>query len=634
MFSIDQLLAPPPFSFLFSIFLLAGFDLVGLFGLRYLGVIDKSRTWIRWQAPIFGAMLFAIALYPLALLQITPRFFMQIIAIFCMIGGVMQIFYIEQWHHIFKVKLKTFSKLIRSLSIYRRLTIIILVLMGFTALGPETSADGLDYHLGVAISILNNGGIPLSPEWFSSRLSGNGEVINALSMSIGAEQFGSLLQYISLLATVSLILCSREIDKRFYPPVKSDVSDIAALAAVSAPVLLFLISSSKPQMWPIAMTTFAFILLVHPSRYNLPRSKALINYAVICLLIMTASQTKFNFILSGSLLGLFAFIQIIKRRYFFSSIFIPFIAAFFVIAPPIIWKASVFNSSWLDALITLFPGNLPGTAKMEFVMRHLMNGDSKLPFPLSILIPTNIGSFSSVLGFAGLIFIGLRPGKNLRLWLGIIVILFIILGNICFAPQIGRMYLEPYFWLLIILVLQSNSSALSTYTFLKWPILLQAFIVIIAAGFGAISLFPGALLSSWRTNIMEHFANGYEIMQWADKILPKDAILLNQHRSMALSPRDSVSYEWAGYVDFINGESEIYLNRLKNKNISHILIIGPINYAAPLANCFGDVLAGPGIGHVATRNPFNQGQKYEAWILKFEGNRLPNCALQHTNVKY
>jgi len=268
MFSIDQLLAPPPFSFLFSIFLLAGFDLVGLFGLRYLGVIDKSRTWIRWQAPIFGAMLFAIA-------------FMQIIAIFCMIGGVMQIFYIEQWHHIFKVKLKTFSKLIRSLSIYRRLTIIILVLMGFTALGPETSADGLDYHLGVAISILNNGGIPLSPEWFSSRLSGNGEVINALSMSIGAEQFGSLLQYISLLATVSLILCSREIDKRFYPPVKSDVSDIAALAAVSAPVLLFLISSSKPQMWPIAMTTFAFILLVHPSRYNLPRSKALINYDCI-----------------------------------------------------------------------------------------------------------------------------------------------------------------------------------------------------------------------------------------------------------------------------------------------------------------------------------------------------------------
>lgn len=634
MFNIDQFLAPPPLSALFSIFLLAGFDLIGLFALRRLGMFNEARSWIRWQAPIFGAMLVAIILYPLALLQITPIFFMQVVAIFCMIGGIIQIFYIEEWHHLLKVKLKAFLELIQSQSIYRKFLIIILVLMGFTALGPETSADGLDYHLGVAISILNNGGMPVSPEWFSSRLAGNGEVINALSMSIGAEQFGSLLQYISLLGIVGLILCSREINKRVNHYDKSNVSDIVALAAVSAPVLLFLISSSKPQMWPIAMTTFAFILLVHPSRYNLSPTKTLINYAVICLLIMTASQTKFNFILSGSLLGLFAFIQIIKKRYFFSSIAIPLLAAFFILVPPIIWKASVFNTSWFDALINPFPGNLPGTGKMEFAMRHLMNGDSKLPFPLSILIPTSLGTFSSALGFGGLIFIALRPGKNIWLWSGIAVILIIILGNVCLAPQIGRMYLEPYFWFLIILILQPNTSSLSKYTFLKWPILLQAFIVIIAAGFGAISLFPGALLSSWRTNIMEHFANGYEIMQWADKILPKDAILLNQHRSMALSPRESVSYEWANYVDLSDGESEIYLNRLKKRNISHVLITGPINYAAPLANCFGGVLEGPGFGHIATRNPFNQGQKYEAWILNFESNRLPNCALQHTNVKY
>jgi hypothetical protein len=42
--------------------------------------------------------------------------------------------------------------------------------------------------------------------------------------------------------------------------------------------------------------------------------------------------------------------------------------------------------------------------------------------------------------------------------------------------------------------------------------------------------------------------------------------------------------------------------------------------------CFGKVFAGPGPGRTATRNPFNQGVPFEAWLYEFQSERLPECA--------
>jgi hypothetical protein len=115
-------------------------------------------------------------------------------------------------------------------------------------------------------------------------------------------------------------------------------------------------------------------------------------------------------------------------------------------------------------------------------------------------------------------------------------------------------------------------------------------------------------------------------MQWADTVLPKNAVVLSAHRSMALVPRDAVPYEWSHFVDVKDEETHIYLNRLKSRLVSHMLIVGSINRNLPISNCFGPVIAGPGLGHTATRNPFNQGANYEVWIVEFDSARLPDCA--------
>jgi hypothetical protein len=122
-------------------------------------------------------------------------------------------------------------------------------------------------------------------------------------------------------------------------------------------------------------------------------------------------------------------------------------------------------------------------------------------------------------------------------------------------------------------------------------------------------------------------------MKWADTVLPKNAVVLNGHRSMALMPREAISYDWSYYVDETSEEAQLYLNRLKNRGVSHMLVIGSLDKSIPLAPCFGQTIAGPGIGHVATRNPFNQGGKYEAWIVEFDANKLPDCARVEAKIK-
>jgi hypothetical protein len=627
MFSIDQIVATPPLSAIISLFLIFGCDLIGLYALGGGGFSGGGRRdWVRWQAPIIGSMLLAIFLYPLALADLTSRLFMQVIACFCMAAGAFQMCRIAKAIYAPNKMPGEHKRKIWAQTHPKKLLLFMLLGIGLLAMGPVTSADALDYHLGVAIAILNNGGMPVAPEWFTGRLTGNGEVLNALAVSVGAEQFGSLLQYVSLLGIVGIIIFSRDTRGECDARTRRGTTDLITLAAFSAPVLLFLTSSPKPQMWPIAMTTFAFALALHPLRRNLPRKKALISYALICLLVMTASQAKFNYLLGGGVVGMLALLLMAKQRYFLASVGITLITAALIMVPPIIWKAVAFNASWLDALVHPLPGHLPGTDAMIAHSQFNPDTDSTFPFPLSILIPNSVGAFSVTLGVGWLVLIGLRPGRDIWLWSGICAAAVIVIANVLLAPPAARMYLEPYFWLLFILAVQPNEDPLCRYTWLKWPVFGQAFLFTAACWLGVVSLLPGAFLPAWRTHIMARSANGYEIMKWADEVLPKNAVLLNTHRSMALAPRDAVSSGWIPYVDMNAAETRIYLDRLKLKKVSHVLTSDPIDYSSPLSNCFGRVLAGPGIGHLATRNPFNQGADYKVWILEFESARLPECA--------
>ncbi|WP_443640343.1 DUF1420 family protein [Candidatus Njordibacter sp. Uisw_039] len=627
MFSLDQLAAVPPFSVLASVFLVIGLDYVGLQFLKVSGFVSSDhlnhKDWLRWQSSIIGSVILAVVLYPLALLGLTHFVLMQGLAIALLLMGCIHFFNGLFKRQIMRSNWRKMWSALRNQSIIKTTLAMILIGMGLTSLGPVTSADALDNHIGSAIAVLNDGGLFGHHEWFHHRLSGNGEVLNAVALSIGAEQFGSLLQFTSLLAIVGALLFVHSISKVFQEPFESRY--LIALAGVSAPVVLFLTSAPKPQMWPISMTVLAFVLSLQLYRQNATRAKLMLEYSLVCVLVMVATQAKFNYILGGGLVGIMAFVVMTKQGYFRPALCLGLLIAIVILLPPVALKAIAFDTSLIDAFISPLPGDLPGTRTMVNFSQFNADSASLWFFPLSIFIPSHIGGYGVVLGMGWLLFVGLRPGHYFVLWVGVAASIIIIIANVLLAPPAARMYMEPYFWLLLVLAMQEKQLSKRFVKVFSWPVLGQSVLAVLACSIGAVTLFPGALSPSWRSEVMDRSANGYEVMQWVDKVLPENAVLLSEHRSMALVPRKALSVEWVKFVDMQAPETEYYLNIIRDSHVSHILVIGPINYNRALAGCYGAVLAGPGVGHTATRNPFNQGGYYEAWIMEFESERLPGC---------
>jgi hypothetical protein len=611
-------------------FLILGMDRLGIFFLRRLGFsFDSNTCWIRWQAPLVGGMLMAMVLYPLALAGFTPRLLMRVLATGFILVGITHFLSGARQIYLRGNSLPRLWVFLKSQQLNRKILLLVLLGMGVLALGPVTNADALDYHMGVAIALLNHGGMPYIPEWFIGRLAGNGEVLNAFAISVGAEQFGSLLQYVSLLGIVGIILHSWRDDKSTADKNQINRVNLIALAATSAPILIFLISSPKPQMWPIAMTTFAFTLLVSPSSEKLSKYGSLAIFGLICALVMTASQAKFNFILGGGVLGALALSRELALKRFVKPIFVGLILGLLIIGPPLSWKIFHYSANWLEVGFSPLPGHLPGTDQFLFLAKSAKDISTPLPFPLLMFIPASFGAITTLLGFGFLLIIALRPGKSRWIWIGIGAVGFMVIATALLAPPSSRMYLESYYWLLVILVLQPIRNSFDKYKSLSWILRGQAVFVAIFCWLGGFMLIPGALSLDWRSDVMKRSANGYDVMQWADSVLPANAVVLNGHRSMALLPRDGVAYDWSEFVDLKSPDATLYLSRLKERAVTHVLVIGAVNWSLPISNCYGKLFTGPGKGHLATRNPFNNGSYYDVWIYEFNSQKLPDCVQQN-----
>jgi hypothetical protein len=622
-YGIEAWVVAPPFSAIIAILLLLGCDYLGLIFIHKIGFSAEERFSVyRMQAIIIGVMILAIILYPLALLHRTPLLLMQLLGWLLILLGCINSFKLFN-------KLKSSPKLIwenmqivkyDNFVIFTALTIVILLFL--IALGPSTNADALDYHLGVAIAILNQGGMPYIPEWFIGRLAGAGEVINALGLAVGAEQFGSLIQWASLISIIALVW--PRIDAKDKQQIFS--GQILVLGILSTPVLLFLISAPKPQLWPIAMTSLAFYLFATPSVEFISRAKLRAKFTLACMLCMCAAQTKFNYLLGGGIAGIFAFFVMVKQRDIFIGILISVFFAILIMLPPVLWKSYIYQASIFESFSNPLPGNFPGTEEAISLFSQNPDFVSLFPFPFSIILPSSLGSISVVLGLAWIFVFLYKPKTTILGWTASASVLSLVIINLFLAPPSARVYLEPLSWSLVLCAQAVRENRLIFPSYFGWAIKLQAIAFLIICCFGAITLFPGAINSTWRENIMYRSANGFELMRWVDEVLPKDAVLLNGHRSMALSPRKALSTGWTNYVDVSSNDALLYLNRIKEIDVTHILIDGDISPESSFYGCFGQVFAGPGPGKIATRNPFNNGVPHDAWLIEFNSVLLPGCA--------
>jgi hypothetical protein len=624
-----------------SILLILGISFVGFFVARKAKLYKESIYFPLWQqwliSPILGTTLISPFLFPIILFGSHAKIALLSLAYCLLVIGIALLLF-SVAYLLLNWRTFDFHKTFKSQNLTEPLLFLILIAYGLISLSPPTDIDALDYHIGVPLNLLTYGTWTSSPEWFTSRLAGLGEVFIALGLSVGAEQFGSLIQYCGILSIVACI--SRPLQNE-----KNNSRLYLTLCYIASPVLLWLVSTSKPLLLPIGMTTVALFFLGHIHSNSNPKlTKEVQNsnlriFLFAFLLISCASLMKLNFLLSAAIIGIIILKQMYECRMPKITFFFGITTVLLVLAPPAIFKSTHFGGNWIAAIYNPLPGDWSGSDNFINYLRSY--SESNLPFPISVITTTDPGQITTVIGIGALVGIYLlisgiiktsKPSFSLTILVasGILICLGSVLGQTG-----GRFYMEPLAWIFLAIRLSNLPLGEHPPKILLLAIWAQSLIVAIGAILLTWLLFRGSLSSGNRVEVLTKNACQYSEMQWANMTLPQSAILLTEFRNKSFSNFPIVSLDWSYYLtpqfrsptleNLLSVEASPYLTIIKNRKATHILLAeDPIN--SPWKGCFGNSL-GTFDTQFAARNPFNSGRPYTVWLLEFNSQNLPSCLL-------
>jgi hypothetical protein len=591
---IEDYLAPPPLPALIALLMVLGLNFLGsrIVCLRHSKPIEPIEQAVGF---ILGAALVAAITHFLALAGWANLWVLRMIAWSCAALGVWELFRFN-W----KGLLQLYHRLkfiFQDQSFWGKAAITLLIITGvcllLSALGPPTDADSLDYHLGVPLDILRHHGMLPRPDWLHARLTGLGESLNMLGLAGGTDILGAVLQFASLLAVLVAMNALA----------KTHLDSILLFACIiGCPVVGFLIPNQKPQMLPTAANTIALILIAQDFRSIKPKT------LILALgLVFFAISVRYSFILTGSIIWGLAMVAAYRARLLGSAIAISLVF-YLVLVFPVNWHNYLFYEDPISPFLERFK-SVNDHMILRFASSLRNYSPNPLPFPLSLFFSNHISQFTQVLGLGPLFFvIGLMEFRQ-NLVTKILLTSAIIASAVIlpFSQLTGRFFFEPYLW--IIAATAGASWGLLKNFFFKCMIA-QLCLIMILSAFGAVTLFPGALTVSLRDKVMMRSAHNYAETKWLDDVLPQNAVVLTEIRSMALMPRPFLSSDMFNYCDMTNpSEREKFVNLLRARQVD-TLVISP-DMAKKIGDYLGARLAGPLAGpkkfRKAVRNPWNEG---------------------------
>ena len=479
-----------------------------------------------------------------------------------------------------------------------------------------TNADSIDYHIGYAINFLRERFDP-HPEWYNGRMASIGEKINAIGVSIGAKQFGPLLQCVGYIS-IGVILI-KTIGRRFRQ------NYILLLAFCSSPVFLFLCISAKPQILPSALSCFSFFIIkkiVFDTESTLNDKRIFILLSLI--LSSVAFTHKFNFLISYFFMCIII-LWLNKKSasdiaYTLLSIII---VSILVITPAYLDKQIRYESTIVEYFISPVSSMQDSLNFFVFSVRKFK--ESLFYFPFYLLIPSSFGNISTILGI-GILFciIPLFTKNKISKFYLFIISVYIFLLYLISMPS-SRFFLEPYIWLLLILGKYSFGVNKFSIKCLIIIVRIQSILVII-------SLLPISMYSVaesfaiYETNYKHKYIYGYNIQQWYTKKLPPDASILLDHRSVSLADRDAITFEVHEYGKNDLKEHLLLLDQLERYKVEYVITVDRSSNFNDIKNCSEILLFGPEEFIFATRNPFNSGIEH-GYIFKIIPKKFINCLM-------
>ena len=611
-YGLENFVSSPPLGAIISLLMIFGLDFLGLAILRLLkfDLNNSENLWLRCQSPLIAVAVLLCITSPIVL---AGFFKFGIPTIFGVTLVAIGLGYLGKLLWRFNLKSSLFFGHIKNFQMIDWSLVFIFFGYLLLALAPTTDADSLDYHIGTAIDILNTGGFSFNPEWFHSRLIGGGEILVALGLSVGSDQFSSLLQLLGLTCIVLI----------FFTKPGADLYERkwVALTAASTPVLLALVPAAKPLLLPCAMTTSAFMILNFHFDDELIKKgtkKIKSSYFLICMLAMTAATMKANFMLSGAIVvGLALFLNL-RNKNWKLGLGLSFFMFLIILFPFLLWKYTYFNGVGILDFLTIFPGDWPGYANFKNMLVNYRGNE--VVFPFSLFLPAGFGFLTVILGLGVFYFFAFLKAKNSL----VVATLSLILGYTVLGQHDSRFFLEPYLWVLLAYNFRSVSFQPTYYLrskIFRTAIAGQALGTFLMISFGVMTLFPGAISLDLRKSVMMKSAHGYDVMMWLDKVLPKDTVIISSHRSIGLFPRKTIAFDWYKFVENDQTGIETYLSLIALEQPEYFLLrsdkrldggkIPDFKFRLP---CIGKVYAGPFAAKKRTRNPFRSKIDYHAWI--------------------
>ena len=268
---------------------------------------------------------------------------------------------------------------------------------------PITDPDSLDYHLTFPYLSLINKSFFIQNEWFTSQLTGAGEALIILGLSINAYKLSSILQFIGLFSIIVAIL-NLKLEKN-YLNINSKI--LICLAILCIPSFLFLTFTSKPQLFAIGTNFIAFLMVFFILPFEKNDKKFIIIFSIISFLCLSATQYKFSFFLSSGIILLFACTELFKRKLLFKGLFI--ILVFFLI---VVFPREFFDYKYLsqDIIRNFFSPATDDYATKSFISSLKHGPGNPRYLPCWIFLPYNQNGLSlsvvtEIVGLSVLIFL-------------------------------------------------------------------------------------------------------------------------------------------------------------------------------------------------------------------------------------
>ncbi len=555
---------------------------------------------LEYQKILIGINIIVIILFPLVLFSQISKLLLVTFSIILIILGIVQLI-------ILLSKIKFSFDHYKNINNEEVLIFFYVILYFILSISPITHADAIDYHMEVSKYIALTGNFPTSLNNYHNLLFGSGEILMALGFIFNSEQLGNLIQFSGLLSLLGII--RRNSENKFFN----------SILILSSPVLVFLCSSPKPQLFALASNAFIFSIIFFNQNFEKLNKKELIYLCFIILIfIINSINIKFSFILSSSILFVLSCILFHKKKFLLNFFIYSSIFAVLFYLPFVIWKHHYWGGSFTNYFIDPFPSNLQG---IEYFKEELINYNRNYSL-LNLIIPRSLGSFTNTIGATFLLCFVLIKLKTSILIRFICISLLYLLIIFNFGQITSRFLIELIFWMIIIF----SFGRIRFNIFIKIPIYIQSIFVAIVLLYGCYNLFPGSLNKSFYEKTMHENANGYSLVQWAESKLDKDEKYILMNRSTGLS-ENALSTTFLYYLKSeVKNLDEKFLNIFFKQNPKYIVAYKENQNFSVFNNCLEKlVFFEKNIGKYTGRNPFNIGKNYDGYIFKIKNIEKTEC---------